>query len=304
MYDDILLFVKLFNSRRYSALAKNLNVVQSTISRRIKALEESMGFKLIEENVRDITLTSQGQILYEQFKDLEQKVQDLIAPLYETQKKIVGRLQIVLPIFLSHYAITPYLPEFIKKNPELSVAINFAYSSHNVNMKKESYDIALLEFSPKQLTQKVKLIYTDKIILVCSKEFLIKYKNCPTTPDKIEDYPIIGEVLFDQTIINHIKLYSELDDSIIKISNPDHLRINSFLEMLSIVRGGNVIAGIPESAIKNELLSGELIRVLPDFHCGFIKYYLIRNLDMDDLRYKKFEQFLNSCIKRLDTPVT
>ncbi len=296
MYDDILLFINLFNNRKYSILARKLSISQSTISRRIEALERQIGHKLVEENTRYITLTEKGKILYEKFKNLQNEVKELIEPLYDTQNKITGRLKVMLPVFLSHYAITPYLPNFMINNPELQLSIT--YNSYNLNMTKEKYDIALLAFQPQQQTQRARLVHTDKIILVCSQQCIDKYGK-PCNPENLAKYPVIGKILFDQSIINYVELYSETSNSSKKIPNPEYLRINSFLEIMYLVKNGTAIAGLPEASIQEELSSGELIRILPDYHCGYIKHYLVRNIDSDDLRYTKFEKFILECLNKL-----
>ncbi len=67
-FDDIFLFVKLINIVTFTELAKQLNVSQSAVSRRVQSLEESINTNLLKRNSRDvIEMTAEGECpLYKQ----------------------------------------------------------------------------------------------------------------------------------------------------------------------------------------------------------------------------------------------
>ncbi len=71
-FDDIFIFIKLIDIGTFTELAKHLNVSQSTVSRRIQNLEESVNMKLIKRNSRGlIEMTEDGESFYMSFKDIE-----------------------------------------------------------------------------------------------------------------------------------------------------------------------------------------------------------------------------------------
>lgn len=166
MYDDIFLLIQLINAGNFSALAQKMGVAQSTISRKMESLERSLGVKLFNRNSHNLELTKEGQVLYRNFGQCEQKLAQLISPIYQNSQTITGRLKILLPVSFSHYAITPFIAEFSRSNPNLSLILNYDFQS--INMSKDDYDIAIVPYIPNQTTQKIKQINRCKIIIVCS----------------------------------------------------------------------------------------------------------------------------------------
>ena len=139
MIDDILLVVKLVNYGSFANLAKKLNIVQSTVSRRVQILEERLGVKLIKRDSRNLTLTEKGRILYENFKEREKELLELINPIFESENEVTGKLNILLPLSLSQHLFTPYFYDLITQHPKLE--LNLFYSFEPVNMTRDDYDI-------------------------------------------------------------------------------------------------------------------------------------------------------------------
>ena len=71
MYDDILIFIKLVDNMSFGKTAIDLKTTQSTISRRIKALEDELELKLLFRDTRNLKLTEEGQQLYFSFREQE-----------------------------------------------------------------------------------------------------------------------------------------------------------------------------------------------------------------------------------------
>lgn len=67
---QIKLFFAVAETRSFSRAAENTHMEQSTLSRRILVLEQTLGFSLFDRNSRPVRLTRKGEILYEQWKPL------------------------------------------------------------------------------------------------------------------------------------------------------------------------------------------------------------------------------------------
>lgn len=97
-FDDIFLFVKLVNIGTFTELAKQLNVSQSTVSRRIQSLEESINTKLIKRNSRGvIEVTTEGQSLYNNFSYIEEQAVVTFQKWINNSKQIKGILRVGVP---------------------------------------------------------------------------------------------------------------------------------------------------------------------------------------------------------------
>ena len=310
MYDDIILLVKAVKYGSFLALAKREGIAQSTISRRIQFLEQELGIQLIKRNTRSFELTEKGEILYENFKNCENNLRTLVDPIYANEHSINGLLNIVLPQAFSGYSITPYLGEFIRSHPGLNLSVIYQYRP--IDMVKEQYDLAITSFIPLLHTQVIKTIHKCKLILVCSRKYIERYGlltslkaennvtiGTPTKNGSSEDHIILGAVDENGNLIRRITIFNEETNEHYEIPNDFRLRSNSHDQSKILVADGHAISGIPEEAVVAELESGEFIRVMPDYHFGYITYYMLRNLDASDRRYKIFDEFIKNCMAKL-----
>lgn len=101
-FDDIFIFVKLIDIGTFTELAKHLNVSQSTVSRRIQNLEESVNMKLIKRNSRGlIEMTEDGESFYRSFKDIEKQANTTLQQIVNKSKEISGTLKVGIPKLFS-----------------------------------------------------------------------------------------------------------------------------------------------------------------------------------------------------------
>ncbi|MBK2144396.1 LysR family transcriptional regulator, partial [Francisella tularensis] len=117
-FDDIFLFVKLVNIGTFTELAKQLNVSQSTVSRRIQSLEESINTKLIKRNSRGvIEVTTEGQSLYNNFSYIEEQAVVTFQKWINNSKQIKGILRVGVPKLFFDNLVAPKLDTFYTRYP-------------------------------------------------------------------------------------------------------------------------------------------------------------------------------------------
>ena len=95
--NDIALFVEVARRKSFSQAAKALDMPMSTLSRRIRALEQMLGLRLINRNTRRLELTDAGvqyvnrcEGLIDELERAREQVQALSGPPQ-------GRLNISMP---------------------------------------------------------------------------------------------------------------------------------------------------------------------------------------------------------------
>jgi hypothetical protein len=56
---------------------------------------------------------------------------------------------------------------------------------------------------------------------------------------------------------------------------------------------------LPRYLVASEIKSGKLIQLFPEYHTGFIDYYLMRNINENDARYKVFIDYIYKIFENL-----
>jgi DNA-binding transcriptional LysR family regulator len=122
--DDLQLFVAVARARSFVAAARRLVVPTSTVSRRIAALEEALGARLLQRTSRRVGLTDDGARLFER---ASARVDELVAAVDQTmdrEAEPAGRLRVTAPVLTGTHQIAPALFGFAAAHPKIVLELN------------------------------------------------------------------------------------------------------------------------------------------------------------------------------------
>lgn len=109
--------------KNISMAAKELFISQPAISKAISKLENNLDTTLFIRSSRGVTLTEEGSILFEQVKNAFTSIHSGEEQLKKIARLGVSHLSIGVSITLCKYVLLPYLEEFIKQNPHITISI-------------------------------------------------------------------------------------------------------------------------------------------------------------------------------------
>ena len=122
-----------------AALAEG--VAPAVIGRRIDALEERLGVKLLLRTTRRITLTHEGSAFLEDCQRLLADLANAEASVSEGGVKASGHLRITAPAGFGRRHVAPLVPAFIAQHPDVSLSLNL--SDRVVDIVNEGFDCAV-----------------------------------------------------------------------------------------------------------------------------------------------------------------
>jgi DNA-binding transcriptional LysR family regulator len=292
MYDDLFLFIKVAQFGSFTKAAKELGIYQSTISRRILSLEESLGTKLIVRTANHFELSLYGQRLYENLIGQEDLLENKIFSALQNEDLVFGEIRVMLPHSLPLQIITPKIPDFMAKHPNLKARIYF--QNHEVNLQKDYIDLAIVYGLPEQQAQKVKLIHRAELVAVCTPEYIEQYGYL-TDPTDIDDHQIIVVLRDHGEIINRTNIVHNETQQITTININHTLATNNFMHNLELVETGKFIAVFYVSAVEKAINEGKYIRVLPDYSFEKLDFYMLKRVQ-DDPKINAFGDFIEECL--------
>ena len=155
-------------SLSFTKAADELSLTQSAISRQIKALEEHFEFPLFRRLHRALSLTEEGQTLYQSVADVLGQLHEVAARL---RRKPESRMLVVTttPGFAGIWLI-PRLASFTAAHPAIDVRISAA--NNFVNLDRESVDIAVRYHTREGVGAAGNLLFGEVIFPVCSPRLL------------------------------------------------------------------------------------------------------------------------------------
>lgn len=109
--------------KNISGAAKELFISQPAISKAISRLEQSLDVVLFHRSSRGVTLTMEGELLFEQVKTAFSAIRHGEEQIKRVNELGVSQLSIGVSITLCKYVLLPYLKQFVKDNPHIKVTI-------------------------------------------------------------------------------------------------------------------------------------------------------------------------------------
>ncbi len=124
-----------------TAAAANEGVAPAVIGRRIDALEERLGVKLLVRTTRRITLTHEGTAFLEDAQRLLADLANAEASVSAGSLQASGHLRITAPAGFGRKHVAPLVPQFVAQHPEVSLSLNL--SDRMVDLVNEGIDCAV-----------------------------------------------------------------------------------------------------------------------------------------------------------------
>ena len=139
------IFYTVANTGNISKAAKELYISQPAISKSISKLEAELGTALFARSSKGVTLTEEGQVLYEYveraFDSLNMGEENL-----KNYKELgIGHIRIGVSTSLCKHILLDYLKDFIKENPNIKFSIDCHSTLNTIKLlKNDDIDIGLI----------------------------------------------------------------------------------------------------------------------------------------------------------------
>lgn len=172
-----------------TSAANELCVSPTAVSKQIKQLETFLNTQLFIRKKTGLELTKKGQIYLKTVSHVltslaeeSQKMDDKISPL---------PLNLEIGTCFSHFWLIPHLDDFRDKYPDIMLNININNERHMRAVKSDEYDVAFYYASLKTSYKNNFLLFNERMLLVCSPNFLKKRPECQNL-DNIWQQPLLG----------------------------------------------------------------------------------------------------------------
>lgn len=139
--DALQIFVRIAETGSFSAAARDLALSKSAASKKLAALEDRLGARLINRTTRRLSLTEAGA-------DFLERAQRILAELDEAAQAVGrltdeprGTLRVNAPMSFGILHVAPALADFVGRYPELGVTLDL--DDRRVSLIDEGYDVAV-----------------------------------------------------------------------------------------------------------------------------------------------------------------
>lgn len=265
--NQILIFVKVVDSGSFTKAAELLKQPKSRISRRIAALEETLGTQLLYRTTRQMQLTETGKEYYLRCSPLIQDLENANNLVNSTAEELSGILRVTAPEDYAKIILAPLIDEFLKKHPKMRVEV--LLSGAYLDLVKEAIDVAVRIGQLKDATLKSKKLTSMNSILVASPGFLEKHAAI-SKPEHLEEVPCLN---FSAGARNYWKLVKDKQEIKVKIQGVVAANSPEFVYHMALL--GRGVAMIPRFLCEDALESGKLTHILKSWTSEAIPVHLL-----------------------------
>ena len=140
-FKEITAFVSVASRGSLSAAARAEGVTPAMMGRRIDALEERLGVKLLLRTTRKLSLTFEGSAFLEDCQRILNDLANAEASVSLGGVKASGHIKVSAPAGFGRRHVAPLLRDFLAANPEVSCSLDL--SDRLVDLVNESVDCAI-----------------------------------------------------------------------------------------------------------------------------------------------------------------
>ncbi|MEH6448316.1 MAG: LysR family transcriptional regulator [Oleispira sp.] len=246
-----------------SAVARELGVANSVISKNINELESWLGRKLLYRSTRSLSLTQEGKDYLDKMQQILDQVSELESPASIENKNLTGRVLIAAPVFLGTKLIGPLLKEFHQEYPgiQIKLVLNNLFN----DLVDEGFDIALRVSRLPDSNFIAKKLNEISLKLVASPRYIEKH-GVPHSPDSLNRH----NCLIDSSIANahrwHFKdLKPKSNNKVQTIAINGPFEVNSGEMTADLCESDLGIAQLPDFFVNEAIQKGDLVEILPEY---------------------------------------
>lgn len=243
-----------------TAAAQALYISQSAVSQSIKQLERDLQTRLFARNSRGVTLTAEGQMLYEYVRSAMGLLETGEEKLSQTRELQMGQLTIGASDTVTSQFLLPYLDTFHKRHPAIHIQI-VSGRSHKVLglLRSGKVDIAFASTPADDAGLRIYPCFDTHAIFVAGAEYPCDFRHVYTL-EEIAAFPLI---LLERKASSRLYLERFFLQNGLKLNPEIELGARSLLVDLAAIGFG--VAGVTEEFVRKELDSERLKKLKTSF---------------------------------------
>lgn len=253
-------FVRTMELGSLSAVARECETTQPTISKVLALLEAHLNVRLLERSTKGPTPTEQGLRFYDQAKNILEQYEAAVSSIQGLTEQATGLLRVNAPVALGQFRVNAWIQEFLSLYPGISIEL--ILNDRFIDLVEEGVDVALrlgAELPPNVIGRHLAVVPR---YLVASQAYLER-RGMPRHPEALARHDFVR---FAWTPGNTIELHR--GDENLHVQTPSRYRVNNALAIREALILGSGIGLCPEWLVHDLVAEAELVRVLPEWSAG------------------------------------
>lgn len=257
--NDMAAFVRSVELGGFSAAARTLGLTPSAISKLVTRLEDRLGVRLLNRTTRSLALTPEGEAYLH-------RSQRILADIAEAEGEVAqfralprGLLRINVGTAFGMHQLSPALPEFLQRHPEVQVELTV--TDRLVDLIEEGADMGIRTgvLADSSLVAR-KICDLERVI--CASPAYLKQHGTPKKPSdlhahnclRLAGFPSLWRWPFDTPA------------GVRPIEVAGNVLANNAESLMQLAIVGAGIVRLVDAVVGEQIRAGRLVAILEDCH--------------------------------------
>lgn len=252
--EEMRALVAVVSAGGFAAGAKQLGVVKSAVSRRIRELEDRLGVRLFDRTTRCVQLTEAGRDFHDRSVELLEKLQEAEEAASSACRELKGCIRIAAPVSFTTRCLIPTIGQFLERHPAVSLSIDT--DDRAVDVIRNGFDLAIRIGHLADSTLVARRLVTIRHVCVASPK-LLERLGTPHHPAELSGFP--GVVYSN---VDNARYWKFSSDDVPCVAS--RLNFSNGDAICKAVIAGLGVAVLPTFIVHEAVRSGELSIILAD----------------------------------------
>jgi DNA-binding transcriptional LysR family regulator len=251
------IFVRVAEMGSFAAVAQQMGVARSVVTRQIAGLEAHLGVKLMARSTRRLSLTSAGTAYLEKCRVILNLVETAETDVAEERLTPRGNIRISLPLSFGLKRVAPLLLDFATRYPEVSLDMD--YSDRRMNLIEEGIDLSIRITRQLAGGDVARKIGVSQMKVVASPDYLARHGR-PLEPGDLAHHEYLGYTLAGTSALQFI-----VDGQPLAVPVRSRITASNGEVLIEAATRGMGITSHPDFIVDDYIASGRVEQILGQF---------------------------------------
>ena len=256
-------FVQSAEGGSFSAAARRLGLTPAAVSKNVARLEARLGVRLFQRSTRRLTLTEGGERFLAQIGGALATLQEAVAGIDKDDGQPAGTLKVSMGQAFGREHVLPMMGDFLARYP--AILPDWHFDNQQVDLVGEGFDAAIgggIELSAGLIARELARIH---VVAVASPRYM-EGRERPRHPS---DLAALDTLLRRSSPTGRLRgwtlRHARGEEATVELPRPRAI-FNDPEAIAHAALMGLGVAMLPMPFVERGLRSGELLRLLPDWH--------------------------------------
>ncbi|MFM8548722.1 MAG: LysR family transcriptional regulator [Betaproteobacteria bacterium] len=245
-----------------------LGMSKAAVSRHVSDLEQRLGVRLMHRTTRKLSLTSEGEVFLARSRDILASIEASEAELSTRSVTASGLLKISVPVSFGIRHLAPLWSEFLANHPQVTLDVQLA--DRVIDLVEEGFDLAVRIARLPDASLISRQLASTRLVL-CAAPSYLKRRGTPQHPSELAQHDVMGYSLM---AMGDQWQFTGPDGPVSAKVRP-RMWTNNGDSCVAASLAGAGIQLQPTFLIDQELASGQLVEILPQFRSAELGIYAI-----------------------------